>query len=339
MKLRSRHNGAAFGFLAAGVALLWLANVFFGSVHIDASVVARVLTGREAGGAESYIVSASRVPMAFTALLAGGALAVSGLMLQTAFRNPLAGPSVLGINSGASLGVAVVMLAMGGSISVGSGEASGYVAVMAGAFFGSLLIMALLLFLSAMIRNTLMLLITGMMIGYLASSVIMLLNYSANAEGIQNYVMWGMGNFNGVSASRLPLFSAVCIIGIGLAMAMAKPLNLLMLGDRYALSLGMNIRRVRNALLLATGLLTAAVTAYCGPVSFLGLAVPHITRLIFPTDNHRVLLPATLLTGGAVGLACNLACVLPADTVLPLNSVTPLIGAPVVVWVLFKYRR
>ena len=289
-------------------------------------------------GAAGFIVTGSRLPMAVTALLAGGGLAVSGLMLQTAFRNPLAGPSVLGINSGASLGVALVMLLLGGTISAGSYTLGGYAAVMVGAFVGSILIMGVLLFLSTVLKNTLMLLITGIMIGYLTSSVIMLLNFMSTAEGVQSYVMWGMSSFNGVSLQQLPLFSAVTIAGLAVALSLMKPLNLLLLGDGYAQNLGVNLRRVRNMLLLATGILTAVITAYCGPVAFIGLSVPHIARLIFRTDNHRILMPGTLMTGSAIALGCNLLCVLPANSVIPLNAVTPLIGAPVVIWVLFKHR-
>ena len=320
------------------IVLLFLLNLFFGSVDIPARQVLDILLGAEGNGAAGFIVTGSRLPMAVTALLAGGGRPVSGLMLQTAFRNPLAGPSVLGINSGASLGVALVMLLLGGTISAGSYTLGGYAAVMVGAFVGSILIMGVLLFLSTVLKNTLMLLITGIMIGYLTSSVIMLLNFMSTAEGVQSYVMWGMSSFNGVSLQQLPLFSAVTIAGLAVALSLMKPLNLLLLGDGYAQNLGVNLRRVRNMLLLATGILTAVITAYCGPVAFIGLSVPHIARLIFRTDNHRILMPGTLMTGSAIALGCNLLCVLPANSVIPLNAVTPLIGAPVVIWVLFKHR-
>lgn len=320
------------------ITLLFLLNLFFGSVDIPASHVLDILLGAEGYGAAGFIVTGSRLPMAVTALLAGAGLAVSGLMLQTAFRNPLAGPSVLGINSGASLGVALVMLLLGGTISAGTYTLGGYAAVMAGAFLGSLLIMGLLLFLSAMLKNSLMLLITGIMIGYLTSSVIMLLNFMSTAEGVQSYVMWGMSSFNGVSLEQLPLFSSVTIAGLVISLLLMKPLNLMLLGDGYAQNLGVNLQRVRNMLLLATGILIAVITAYCGPVAFIGLSVPHIARLIFRTDNHRILMPGTLMTGAVVALGCNLLCVLPSNSVIPLNAVTPLIGAPVVIWVLFKHR-
>jgi len=327
-------------FIVTGVilTLLFLLNLFVGSVSLPVAEVTAILLGNGDGGTTEFIVLGSRLPMALTAIFAGAGLAASGLMLQTAFRNPLAGPSVLGITSGASFGVALVMLLLGGSISAGAVTIGGYAAVIAGAFAGSLLIMGLLLTLSSLLKNDLMLLITGIMIGYLVSSAIMLLNYVATAEGVQSYVMWGMSTFNGVSLEQMPLFAGLCGAGIVIALLLVKPLNLLLLGDGYAGNLGVNLRVIRNMLLVATGLLTATVTAFCGPVSFVGLAVPHIARLIFRSDNHRVLMPATLLTGAAVTLMCNLLCVLPADSVLPINAVTPLIGAPVVIWVLISHR-
>lgn len=321
------------------VIILFLLNLFIGSVNLPASDVLAILTGNGGGGTAEFIVLGSRLPMAVTATLAGAGLAASGLMLQTAFRNPLAGPSILGISSGASLGVAVVMLLFGGTVSAGVFTLGGYTAVIAGAFAGSLLIMGILLSLSSILKNDLMLLITGIMIGYLVSSAIMLLNYAASAEGIQGYVMWGMSTFNSVAMDKLPFFGGLVATGLIIALTLVKPLNLLLLGDGYARNLGINIRRVRNLLLLATGLLTATITAFCGPVSFLGLAVPHIARLIFRSDNHRTLLPATLLTGAGVTLCCNLVCVLPSDSVLPVNAVTPLFGAPVVLWILLRNRR
>lgn len=318
--------------------LLFLLNLFVGSVTLPVADVVAILLGHGCGDTTEFIVLGSRLPMALTAVLAGAGLSASGLMLQTAFRNPLAGPSVLGITSGASLGVALVMLLLGGSISAGAVTIGGYAAVIAGAFAGSLLIMGMLLTLSTLLKNNLMLLITGIMIGYLVSSAIMLLNYISTAEGVQSYVMWGMSTFNGVSLGQMPLFAGLSLCGIVMALMLVKPLDLLLLGDGYARNLGVNLRRVRNMLLFATGVLTATITAYCGPVSFLGLAIPHIARLIFRSDNHRVLMPATLLTGAAVTLACNLLCVLPSNSVLPINAVTPLIGAPVVIWVLVSHR-
>ena len=202
-----------------------------------------------------------------------------------------------------------------------------------------MLIMGLLLLFSSWLKNDLMLLITGIMVGYMTSSVISLLNYMSSADGVQSYVMWGMGNFNGVSLSRLPLFALITLAGIVMALLLIKPLNIILLGSNYARNLGISMRRVRNLLLLATGLLTAVITAYCGPISFIGLAVPHIARLLFRTDNHRVLMPATLISGAIVALGCNLVCVLPESTILPINAVTPFVGAPVILYVILRERR
>lgn len=318
------------------VAVLAVLNIFVGSVDIAPSRILEILTGADAESVEAYIVLQSRLPMMLTAILAGAGLAVAGLLLQTTFNNPLAGPSILGINSGASLGVAIVMMALGGSVTMGTLTIGGYGAVLVGAFIGSIGVMGILLMLSNVLRNGLMLLITGIMVGYLASSVIMILNYVAGADSIRGYVMWGMSSFNGVTMSHLPLFVAIIVVGLIASLALMKPLNLLTLGEEYARNLGLDTRRVRNQLLGVTGLLSAVVTAYCGPVSFIGLSVPHITRLFFPTDNHRKLLPAVMLTGAGTGLLCNLLCLLPGGSVLPLNAVTPLIGAPVVVWIIVK---
>mgnify|MGYP003250856061 FL=1 len=323
------------------IVLLFIVNLLVGSVSIPAGEVFRILSGGEAGKASwSFILWESRLPQALTALLCGGALAVCGLMLQTAFKNPLAGPSILGINTGASLGVACVMLLFGGSISAGTFSLSGFFSVLAGAFVGATTIMALILFLSTLIRSNVMLLIAGIMIGYIASSVISLLNFFATAEGVQSYMIWGMGNFGGVSLQQMPAFASVTVLGLIGSLLLIKPLNALLLGDRYAENLGINIRSVRNWLLIVTGVLTAITTAFCGPVSFIGLAVPHVARLILGTSNHNSLLPVTILCGSAVALICNLLCVLPGEAgVIPLNAVTPVIGAPVVIYVIVSQRK
>ena len=322
------------------IILLALANLYIGSVNIPSSEITSILLGDASDvQAFNFIVLESRLPQALTAIVAGAALAVSGLLLQTAFRNPLASPSLLGITSGASLGVAVVTLLSGGTIAIAGISAGGFMAVMISAFIGSLATMALLLVLSAWLKNDLLLLITGVLLGYLVSSVITLLNFSASATGIQSYVMWGMGSFAGLTMANVGIFSAITACGLMIALLLMKPLNIIQLGTSYARNLGINLTTVRNLLLVGTGLLTAAVTAYCGPVAFIGLAVPHITRMVFPTADHRVLLPATILCGSVVALLCNLLCVLPSSGVLPLNAVTPLIGVPVIIYVILARRR
>ena len=324
------------------IALLFVLNILVGSVSIPADDVVRILLGDDEAVKPSwrFIILQSRLPQALTAMLAGSALAVSGLMLQTAFRNPLAGPSVFGINSGAGLGVALVMLWLGGSFSAGSVSVTGFVAVLAAAFMGAMAVMLLIFLFSTMVRNSVMLLIIGIMIGYISNSAVSLLNFFATDEGVRSYMVWGMGSFSGVSTQMLPWFSLVTVAALFAALLLIKPLNALMLGDRYAENLGVNIIRVRNWLLVITGLLTAIVTAFCGPVAFIGLAVPHIARLLFHTDNHRLLMPATMLTGAVVALLCNVLCFLPGTLgVIPLNAVTPLIGAPVIIYVILRGRQ
>lgn len=326
--------------LTVAIVLLFALNILVGSVSIPAADVVGILLGDSTAKASwQYIILQSRLPQALTALLAGGALAVSGLMLQTAFRNPLAGPSVFGINSGAGLGVALVMLLLGGSISAGSVSLSGFMAVLVAAFVGAMAVMSLIFFFSTLVRNNVMLLIVGIMIGYISNSAISLLNFFATDEGVKSYMVWGMGSFGGVSMDMMPLFAVVTMAGLLGAVVLIKPLNALLLGDRYAENLGIDIVRTRNLLLIVTGLLTAIVTAFCGPVAFIGLAVPHIARLMLHTDNHRSLLPATILMGAVVALVCNLLCVLPGESgVIPLNAITPLIGAPVIIYIIAKGR-
>lgn len=326
--------------LGGAVIVLFVLNLLLGSVSIPARDVVSILLGNEASKASwQFIVLESRLPQAITATLCGAALAVSGLMLQTAFRNPLAGPSVFGINSGAGLGVALVMLFLGGGLSVGSVSITGFAAILSAAFVGSMTVMAIIFFFSTLVRNSVMLLIIGIMIGYISNSAISLLNFFATDEGVKSYMVWGMGSFGGVSMTNMPVFAIVTIAGLFGALLLIKPLNALMLGDRYAENLGVNIMRVRNWLLIVTGVLTAITTAFCGPVAFIGLAVPHIARLLLTTDNHRQLLPATLLCGSVVALVCNLICYLPGESgVIPLNAVTPLIGAPVIIYVIARKR-
>lgn len=320
--------------------LLFVANLFIGAVNIPYEEVATILfSSSDTFSPARFIVIGSRLPQAITALLAGGGLAATGLMMQTMFRNPLAGPSILGISSGANLGVALVMLAFSSTFSIGSMSLGGSVALVAGAFAGSLVIMAVLIFLSSLLRNDLMLIITGVLLGYITSSVITLLNYSASARGVQGFILWGMGSFNSVSMEQLPLFSIITIAGLLMSLLLIKPLNVLLLGDRYAENLGINIKATRNMLLFVSGLLTAVTTAFCGPIAFIGLAVPHITRFIWPTDNHLILMPGTILLGGVVGLVCTIISVLPQGGIVPINAVSPLIGVPVILYVVLKRRR
>ena len=281
----------------------------------------------------------TRLPQAITAMLCGAALSVSGLMLQTAFRNPLAAPDIFGINAGAGLGVALVMLLWGGSLVTDTFSFTGFMAILLAAFIGAMLVTLLILFFSSIVGNVLLLLIIGVMTGYVASSAITILNYFASEEGVKSFVLWGMGSFSGVSGAYLPAFTVVSVAGMAASFLLIKPLNALLLGDEYASNLGINTRLTRNLLLVTTGLLTAVTTAFCGPVAFISLAVPHITRLLLRSSDHRILLPATLLCGAFIALLCNVVCSLPGNgEVIPLNAVTPLIGAPVIIYVIVKRK-
>jgi len=327
--------------LIVSVLLLFFFNLCFGTVHIPFKDVIASLTG---GGASreswDFIIHESRLPSAVTALLAGASLAASGLMLQTAFRNPLAGPDILGINGGAGLGVALVMLLFGGNLTMGNLTLGGSVSVIIGAFAGAIAVTALVLYLSTKLKNPVMLLIMGVMVSYLTSAMISLLNFFSTAEGVHSYTMWGMGNFGGVSLAQLRVFCPVVAVGLAIAVSLIKPLNALLLGDMYAENLGINIIRTRNWLLLSTSLLVAIITAYCGPVAFIGLAVPHIARMLLQSSNHRSLMPLTILCGAVIALLCNLLSSIPGDRgLIPLNAITPAIGAPVILYVLLKQRH
>ena len=320
-------------------ALLLLLNLFCGSVSIPAREVLSLLVG---GGTSrsswTYILTESRLPQALTAMVCGASLSTAGLLLQTAFRNPLAGPSILGITNGAGLGVGIVMLVTGGVVSIGGSTMAGFVAVVAGAFMGAMTVIALLLFMAGIVRSGLRLLIIGIMLSYLASSMVMMLNFFATADSLQNYVMWGMGSFSDVTREQLPWMLALSCPALISALLLIKPLNALLLGNDYAANLGVNLRLTRWLLLAITGMLTATATAFCGPVAFIGLAVPHMARLATRTADHSTLLPATMVCGAAVALACNVICTLPQNSIIPLNAVTPVFGAPVILYILLRRR-
>ena len=335
-----KRNILLFIGLAVSILFLFGLNLITGSVQIPFADVLDILCGRFMGKESwQYIILENRLPQTLTAILCGASLSVCGLMLQTAFRNPLAGPDVFGISSGAGLGVALVMLLLGGTVSTSMFTVSGFLAILTAAFVGAISVTALILFLSTMVRNSVLLLIVGIMVGYVSSSAVSLLNFFASEEGVKSYMVWGMGNFGGVSMSHIPLFSVLCLMGIGVSFLLIKPLNILLLGPQYAESLGVSTRQLRNILLVVVGLLTAITTAFCGPISFIGLAIPHIARLLFRSENHQVLLPGTVLSGAAIALLCNFICYLPGEAgIIPLNAVTPLIGAPVIIYVIVQRR-
>lgn len=329
--------------IMASIFLFFFLNLVLGSVSIPLRAVWNILWGT---GNESVIwqniIWKSRVPQALTALVAGAGLSVSGLQMQTVFRNPLAGPSVLGISSGASMGVAFVVLLSGslGGVALSKLGFMGEIALTIAAIAGSLSIMALIVFVSQKVRGNVTLLIIGVMIGYIANAVIGVLKFFSVEEDIRAYVIWGLGSFARVSGDQMTLFICIMVVLLPLSFLLMKTLNLLLLGDAYARNLGLNIKRARLLVITCSGVLVAIVTAYCGPIIFLGLAVPHLCRGMFRTSDHRILMPASLLAGASLALVCNLIARMPGfEGALPVNSVTALVGAPVVMSVLFNKRR
>lgn len=329
-------------FLIIAIAILFILNLFLGSINIPSTAVLDILIGKDVEKqAWSHIVIDSRLPQAITALFTGAALAVSGLLLQTAFRNPLADSGILGISAGANLGVAIVVLFLGTNIGIAGEFSLSYsMSIVLGAFLGASLILGIIMGFASAVKNTVMLLIIGIMVGYLTSSIITLLQFWSTTENAYSFMLWGMGNFSSISLEQLPFYIIVVSIGLVISIILIKPLNALLLGERYAANLGVNIKLTRWLLLLCAGLLTAITCAYCGPIAFIGLAVPHMTRLLLGTSNHKSLLPTTILMGGAVALVCNIVSVLPGATgVLPLNAVTPIFGAPVIIYVIINQKK
>jgi len=327
--------------MALCIVVLLVLNLFSGAVDIPMGDVLGILAGKDdAKPVWRFIVLESRLPQALTAILCGGALAAGGLMLQTVFRNPLADPSVFGISSGAGLGVAFVMLATGGGLVSSVFSLTGFLSVVAAAFAGAMAVTVIMLLVSTRVHNSVLLVIVGIMIGYVATSAITILNFFATEQGVRSYVFWGMGDFGGVPMAYMPVFASVVAVCLLCSLTLVKPLNAFLLGEQYAENLGVNVVGLRNVVLALTGLLTAVTTAFCGPVAFIGLAVPHVSRLILRTDNHRALLPLTILTGCVLALVCNLACNIQGDRgVIPLNAVTPLIGAPIIIYVLLGRNK
>ena len=328
--------------LLAAIAVLLVVNVLIGTVHIPVAEVCRILMGGGHNEIWTNIVLSSRLPQALTAIMAGAGLAVSGLQMQTVFRNPLAGPSVLGISNGSALGVAIVVLLSGqlGGVALSRLGYYGEAAMSIAAIVGAMAVLLLIMWVAQKVKGHVTLLIIGVMIGYLANAVIGVLKFLAPEEDVKAFVVWGLGSFSRVSGDEMLLFVLLMCILLPLACLLVKPMNLLLLGDRYAANLGLNIKRSRMLVIISSGVLVAIVTAYCGPIMFIGLAVPHLARAIFRTSDHRILMPATAFCGSALALLCNLIARMPGfEGALPVNSVTALVGAPVIAMVIFRRRK
>jgi iron complex transport system permease protein len=321
--------------------LLFFLNLFIGSVTIPFSDLFNVFFGEESSQTIKTIVLDYRLPQAVTAIFAGAALSVAGLLMQTLFRNPLADPSMLGISSGAGLGVAITILLTGviGNSALSTMGIWSNLGVSLAAFIGATLVLMLILGFSSRVRNMTTLIIIGLMVSYLAGSLTDIMKFFSMKEDIHAFVIWGMGSFSAVGTSKLTFFSISIIIGLLASLFMTKNLNITLLGDLYAENLGLNVKRNSLFIVLVSGYLTAIVTAFCGPIAFLGLAIPHLTRFIFRTSDHKVLVPATMLIGMVISLLCNLVARMPGfEGNLPINAVTAFIGAPVVIWVILRKR-
>ncbi len=330
--------------LAAGVAVLFLANIAFGSVPIPLSeIVSILISGSSEHEAWTNIIEKIRLPRAFTAVLAGSALSIGGLQMQTLFRNPLAGPSVLGITAGASLGVAVVMLAAGTITSIFAVQqlsSLGSWLIIGAASIGSSLVLFLILLISARIRDSVTLLIIGLMIGNMTIALVSIWQYFSRPEQIRDYLIWTFGSLGGVTVEQLWILALVVLAGSAMAFILSKPLNGLLLGENYARSMGLSVGRARFWIILSTSLLAGGVTAFCGPIGFVGVAVPHLARSLLGTNDHRMLIPGTLLMGALLMLACDIVAQVPgSSTTLPISAVTSLVGSPVVIWVIVKRKN
>lgn len=331
-----------FVILLIAIALLLIVNLLIGTVKIPIADVCRILGGCGDNEIWTNIIFSSRLPQALTAIVAGAGLAVSGLQMQTVFRNPLAGPSVLGISNGSALGVAFVVLLSGriGGVALSRLGYLGDAAMSVAAIIGALAVLLLIMWVAQKVKGNVTLLIIGVMIGYLANAIIGVLKFLSPEDDVKAFVVWGLGSFSRVSGDEMVLFIVLMCILLPLAFLLVKPLNLMLLGDNYAANLGLNIKRARMLIIISSGVLVAIVTAYCGPIMFIGLAVPHLARAIFRTSDHRLLMPATALCGAALALLCNLIARMPGfEGALPVNSVTALVGAPVIAMVIFRRRK
>jgi iron complex transport system permease protein len=337
---------AALLLLVAVFAGVFMLSLTLGSVDIPLRDIVKILVGEEPQRHTwTTIIMKFRLPKAITASLAGAALAVAGLEMQTLFRNPLADPFVLGINSGASLGVAVIVLSVGVagtsavSMLAGLGLAGNF-AVAAAATLGAGLVLGIMLLVAQRVHSTMTLLIMGLMIGHATGALVSLLLYFSIAERIQAYIDWTFGSFGGVTWSQMKVLAPAVIAGLGAGFVLAKPLNALLLGETYARTMGLNVQRARFWIISSSAVLAGAITAFCGPIGFLGIAVPHLARSLFNTSDHRILVPACTLLGASLALAADIVAQMPgSQTVLPLNAITALIGAPIVAWVILRRAR
>lgn len=328
-----------FYFLAILVVALFVAELSLGTIYLSPIQVFQQLTSSDANvlnSTDHFIITQLRLPRACMALLSGAGLAVAGLLMQTLFRNPLAGPFVLGISSGAGLGVAILVL---GSSVLGIGALSG-LGIVTASVLGSTLVLILIILLSLRIKDTMGLLIVGLMMGSISGAVVGILSYYSSSEELKRYVFWSLGSLGNVSWSELLILSIIFLVCAVLLISIIKPLNILLLGESYARSLGISLKKTRWIIIIITSLLAGSITAFAGPIAFVGLAVPHLARLLLPEINHKILVPMVILIGAALLLFCDIIAQLPfSNYSIPINAVTSLLGAPLVIWLIVKKRN
>jgi iron complex transport system permease protein len=320
---------------------LFIVNISFGSITIPFKEVYTSLIGEQASKSTwEYIIINYRLPKAITAVLVGMGLSISGLLMQTLFRNPLAGPYVLGLSSGASLGVAFVILGAGIVPSFLSGILLSPYGIVLASTLGSTSVLVLVLLVSQRLRDTMAILIVGLMFGSFTSAIVGVLTYFSSAEQLQKFTFWSMGNLGNLSWTSILILTICVLLGLFLSLLSIKPLNALLLGENYAKSMGLNFNKARFIIILATSILAGSITAYAGPIAFIGLAVPHIAKLVFQTSNHIVLFWSTLLFGASIMLICDVVSQMPGmEITLPINAITSIFGAPVVIWLLIRKRN
>lgn len=329
-----------FILLSLLLVILFVASLLLGSVSLQVKEVLGVILGQEVDPQTRILVTHFRLPKAITALVVGAALSASGLQMQTLFRNPLAGPYVLGISSGASLGVSLFLLGaplLGVSV---ASETLRNIGVVGSAWIGAALILAVIMAVSVRLKDIMAILILGMMFGSAASAIVQILQYLSPDSALKSFVVWTMGSLSGVSFQQLGLMSGIVVAGLALSIYLIKPLNLLLLGENYARTMGLNIRWIRFLLFASTTLLAGTVTAFCGPIGFIGIAVPHVARMLTGNADHRVLMPASMLMGSVTMLLCDIIAQLPGhEMVLPVNTITALLGIPIIVLVIVRNRK
>lgn len=327
--------------LFAGLVVLFFTNISLGSITIPFKEVYTSLTGGQSSKSTwEYIIINYRLPKAITAVLVGMGLSISGLLMQTLFRNPLAGPYVLGLSSGASLGVAFVILGASVLPSFLSGVLLSPYGIVLASTLGSTSVLLLVLVVSQRLRDTMGILIVGLMFGSFTSAVVGVLTYFSSAEQLQKFTFWSMGNLGNLSWTSILILTICVLFGLFLSLLSIKPLNALLLGENYAKSMGLNFNKARLIIILATSILAGSITAYAGPIAFVGLAVPHIAKLVFQTSNHTVLFWSTLLFGAGIMLVCDVVSQMPGmEITLPINAITSILGAPIVIWLLVRKRN